>query len=183
MGSSVPEANIHAGRGRPPAPRSAALLLQRALSVRNRWDSLKAIQVIARMRNDLKCDFIIASCQFREWDFPYPHEPQKKICNILLKAGADMVYGSSAHQAQEMAFFNHKPVIYGMGNLLFDQIHRIAVRQAYFLQMYFYRGKLIQVQPVLTFMTNNRQQHIASPAESAEIRKVIFNDALIYKKQ
>lgn len=109
----------------------------------NRYDSVKAATVIGKMKKELKCSFIIASVQFSEWDFPFPQEQQKKICNDLLNMGADMVYGSQAHEAQQITFINHKPVFYGLGNLLFDQIHRIPVRQAFFLQLYFYKGKLI----------------------------------------
>jgi poly-gamma-glutamate capsule biosynthesis protein CapA/YwtB (metallophosphatase superfamily) len=146
----------------------------------NRYDSVKAAAVISKMKNELKCNFVIASVQFGECDFSSPHYSQKKICDQLLKMGADMVYGSQAHQAQEVAFINHKPIFYGLGNLLFDQIHRIAVRQAFFLKLYFYKGKLIQAQPVFTFMQLNRQQHIANAEEAKEIRKVIFKKELIY---
>jgi poly-gamma-glutamate capsule biosynthesis protein CapA/YwtB (metallophosphatase superfamily) len=149
----------------------------------NRYDSSKAATVIEKMKDELKCNFIIASVQFSEWDYNFPHEPQKKICNDLLKMGADMVYGSQAHQAQQITFINHKPVFYGLGNLLFDQIHRISVRQAFFLQLYFYKGKLIQSRPVLTFMQLNRQQHIASAEEAIEIRKAIFNNSILYQKK
>lgn len=149
----------------------------------NRYDSAKAAAVIAKMKNELKCNYIIASVQFGECDSPQPTLTQQKKCDDLLKMGADMVYGSQAHEAQQVTFINHKPVFYGLGNLLFDQIHRLRVRQAFFLKLYFYKGKLVQAQPVFTFMQLNRQQHIASAEEAKEIRKEIFKNSLLYRNK
>lgn len=146
----------------------------------NRYDSAKAAAVISKMKNEMNCSVIIASVQFGEWDYPFPHFSQKKICSDLIKIGADMVYGSQAHEVQQITFINHKPVFYGLGNLLFDQIHRTPVRQAFFLQLYFYKGMLIQARPVFTFMQLNRQQNIASAEEAEEIRKSVFQNILLY---
>lgn len=148
----------------------------------NRYDSLKAAAVISKMRNELKCNYIIASVQFGESDSYSPTYTQQQISRYLLRKGADMVYGSQAHDVQQMTFINHKPIFYGLGNFLFDQVHRMGVRQAFFLKLYFYKGRLIQAQPVFTFMQTNRQQHIASPEEAKEIRKNIFINSLIYDR-
>jgi hypothetical protein len=57
---------------------------------------------------------------------------------------------------------------------MFDQIHRIGVRQAFFLECYFYRGKIIQYQPVYTFMNDQRQPAIATQTEKKEIQRSIL---------
>ena len=145
----------------------------------NRYDTVKAKAVLLKMRKELKCDFIISSVQFSEIDSYLPHVAQKKICNYLLNCGADMVYGSQAHQVQQITFIHGKPVFYGLGNFLFDQIHRLGLRQSYFLQLYFYKGKLIQAQPVYTFYENDRRLHIATETEAEDIRKEIFLGPLL----
>lgn len=147
----------------------------------NRYNKAKAQAVISKMRKELKCDFIIASVQWQEWDEYKPHEQQKIIAKDLVDFGADFVYGSQAHQIQQVEFYKNKPIFYGLGNFLFDQIHRVGVRQAFFLEMYFHNGKLINVKPVFTFMGENRQQQIANPAEEAAMREVIYIDSLMYK--
>lgn len=147
----------------------------------NRWDSVKAKAVIKKMRNELKCNYIIASVQYGESDSYYPTPTQKKISQLLLEYGADMTYGSQAHQVQQIAFMNHKPIFYGLGNFIFDQMHRTGLRQAYFLQMYFYNGKLLQARPVFTFYQNDRRLHIATHDEAESIRKEIFIDDLLYR--
>jgi len=147
----------------------------------NRWDSIKAKTVIKKMRDEFKCNYIIASVQYSESDSYYPSPTQKNISQLLLEYGADITYGSQAHQVQQIAFINHKPIFYGLGNFIFDQMHRTGLRQAYFLQMYFYNGKLLQARPVFTFYENDRRLHIATHDEAESIRKEIFIDDLLYR--
>ena len=57
---------------------------------------------------------------------------------------------------------------------MFDQIHRIGVRQAFFLECYFYKGKIIQFKPVYTFMQLNRIPNVATYDEASVIKKAIL---------
>jgi hypothetical protein len=61
-----------------------------------------------------------------------------------------------------------------LGNFLFDQIHRKGVRQAFFLECYFYKGRIIQYHPVYTFMSDRRIPTIATPEQKKEIRTAIL---------
>ncbi|GAB4410763.1 MAG: hypothetical protein OHK0053_37570 [Microscillaceae bacterium] len=81
---------------------------------------------------------------------------------------------------QQIEFYKGKVIFHGLGNFLFDQIHRIGVRQAFFVHLYFFRGKIVQAEPIYTFMGLNRQPTLATAEEAAEIQKVIFSDALLY---
>lgn len=140
----------------------------------NRYDREKARSVIRKMREELHCDIIVASVQFGEIDSYAPSETQPVICRDLVDFGADYVYGSQAHQIQQFEWYKGKPVYYGLGNFLFDQVHRIGVRQAFFLQNYFYKGRLIATVPVFTFMSADRQPAIASEAEEWVMKSVVY---------
>jgi poly-gamma-glutamate capsule biosynthesis protein CapA/YwtB (metallophosphatase superfamily) len=95
---------------------------------------------------------------------------------MLIDLGADVVLGSQAHQAQEIALYNDKMLFYGLGNFLFDQTHRTGVRQAFFLECYFYKGKIIQYQPVYTWMSRERIPTIASQKRKLEIQQAILKE-------
>jgi poly-gamma-glutamate capsule biosynthesis protein CapA/YwtB (metallophosphatase superfamily) len=140
----------------------------------NRYSAEKAKTLIDSLKNKAKISYIIASVQFGEVDAYAPTTTQKNICKYLIDCGADVVMGSQAHQAQEIATYKDKIIFFGLGNFLFDQIHRIGVRQAFFLNCYFYKGKIIQYQPVYTFMNEQRQPTIAKEAEKKEIQKSIL---------
>lgn len=140
----------------------------------NRWDKDQAKKTIDSLRN-AGVDFIVVSVQFGEVDSYEPSSSQKKITHYLIDSGADLVYGSQAHQIQQFEFYKGKAIMHGLGNFLFDQIHRIGVRQSCFVHLTFYQGKLIQMKPVFTQMGLDRQLRIATPTEEAEIRKLVVN--------
>ena len=139
----------------------------------NRYLESKAKTLIDSLKKQ-SVDVLIACIQFGETDSYSPTSSQKRICKKLIDFGADVIYGSQAHQPQEIALYKNKLIFYGLGNFMFDQIHRLGVRQAFFLECYFYKNKLIQCQPVYTFMSRNRQPNIASETEKKEIQKLIL---------
>jgi hypothetical protein len=146
----------------------------------NFYDAAKAKAAIARLRDELHADVVMVTVQFRERDGTDPTPSQKQIARDLVEWGADLVYGSQGHEPQLVEFYKGKPIFYGIGNFLFDQIHRTPVRQGFFLHHYFYRGRLVQSVPVFTFMAATRQPTLATPAQADAVRAVIFRDALLY---
>ena len=143
----------------------------------NRYVEAKAKKLIDSLRNEVKVDYILACVQYGEVDSYSPTSNQKKISQKLIDFGADVILGSQAHQAQEIALYKGKVIFYGLGNFMFDQIHRLGVRQAFFLEGYFYKGKIIQFQPVYTFMNKERQPTPANDSEKLEIQKAILKEA------
>ena len=143
----------------------------------NRYVEAKAKKMIDSLKNQVKVDYILACVQYGEVDSYSPTLNQKKICQKLIDFGADVIIGSQAHQAQEIALYKGKPIFYGLGNFMFDQIHRVGVRQAFFLECYFYKGKIIQFQPVYTFMNEQRQPTPANETDKYEIQKVVLKES------
>ncbi|MCX5748287.1 MAG: CapA family protein [Proteobacteria bacterium] len=145
----------------------------------NAYDAAKAKVGIAQLRA-AGVDVVMVHVQFKEWDNPEPTETQAAITHDLIDLGADVVYGSQAHQLQVIEFYKGKPIFHGLGNLLFDQIHRLGVRQAFFLHHYLFEGRLVQSIPVFTFMSDARQPTLATPEQAAEMKAIAFRDALLY---
>ena len=143
----------------------------------NRYVEAKAKKLIDSLRNEVKVDYILACVQYGEVDSYSPTSNQKKISQKLIDFGADVILGSQAHQAQEIALYKGKIIFYGLGNFMFDQIHRLGVRQAFFLEGYFYKGKIIQFQPVYTFMNKERQPTPANDSDKLEIQKAVLKEA------
>ncbi|WP_299460952.1 CapA family protein [uncultured Microscilla sp.] len=147
----------------------------------NRYNREKARKVITDLKKNKKIDLVFASVQFNEVDSYAPHAKQIAISYDLHNFGADVVYGSQAHQVQQIEFYKGKPLFHGLGNFLFDQIHRVGVRRGYFLHHYIYNGKVVQSMPVYTWISNDRRPVLATPKQAQEIKKIIFPDRLIYK--
>jgi hypothetical protein len=147
----------------------------------NAYEPKKARVALKRMREELRADTIIATVQFREWDNAEPTGTQTAIAHTLIEEGADLVFGSQAHQLQLVEFYHGKPIFHGLGNLIYDQIHRLGVRQAFFLHHYFYGGRLVQSVPVFTFMSDSRQPTLATPEQAEAMKTVVYRDDLLYR--
>lgn len=139
-----------------------------------KYEKTLAAKTIDSLKKTIGVSYVIACVQFGETDSYSPTSSQRRICQELVDIGADVVLGSQAHQAQEIAHYKGKPVFFGLGNFLFDQIHRKGVRQAFFLECYFYKGRIIQYHPVYTFMSDRRIPTIATPEQKKEIRTAIL---------
>jgi hypothetical protein len=138
----------------------------------NRYDDSKASAAIKALRSDV--DYILACVQFGETDSYTPSPTQKRISKFLIDSGVDVVIGSQAHQPQTFEFYHGKMIFYGIGNFMFDQIHRLGVRQAYFLECYIYNGKIIQFIPQFTYMGDDRRPAPASAEQAHIIKKSVY---------
>jgi hypothetical protein len=147
----------------------------------NPWNRDKARLIIQKMKTEMKLDVVMASVQFGEWDFYHPQKSQRRIAYDLIDFGADLVYGAHAHQIQQVEFYKSKPIFYGLGNFLFDEIQRIGVRQGMFINVYISKGKIIQANPVYTFMGDNRVNGLADSLQASVIKKSILVDSLLYR--
>ena len=144
------------------------------------YDSLRVKESLEKLKQNKEISYIIASVQFNETDSYAPTKSQAKITKYLIDWGADFVYGSQAHQVQQVEFYKGKAIFHGFGNFLFDQIHRVGVRQGFFLHTYFYKGKIVQTQPVFTFTATERRPALANTEQVKEIKKVIYLDKNLY---
>lgn len=145
------------------------------------YDSVKVAKTIKDLKNNKEISYVIVSVQFDEVDSYSPTKSQVRITKYLIDCGADLVYGSQAHQVQQVEFYKGKPIFHGLGNFLFDQIHRLGVRQGFFLHNYFYNGKIVQSIPVFTFTAIERRPALANSEEIKGIKKVIFLDKNLYQ--
>lgn len=151
------------------------------LSGANRYNRLQAEKTITDLKKRQKIDIVFASVQFNEADSYSPTSTQNTISRDLIDFGADLVNGSQAHQVQKIEFYKGKPIFHGLGNFLFDQVHRIGVRQSYFLTHYLYEGRIIQSIPTFTFISDERIPVIATPEQEKVMREIVFEDKLLYK--
>ncbi len=147
----------------------------------NKYNKAKAKKTITDLKQKQKIDMVFVGVQFNEVDSYSPTIAQDTVSKDLINFGADVVYGSQAHQVQKIEIYKGKMIFHGLGNFLFDQIHRIGVRQAYFLQHYLYNGKIIQSVPYFTYASDARVPIIAPQDQEKVMRKIVFEDKYLYK--
>lgn len=140
----------------------------------NRYSDARAKSTIEALKSRGDISYILACVQFGESDSYVPTSSQKRISKYLVDCGADVVIGSQAHQPQTFEWYKDRMIFYGIGNFMFDQIHRIGVRQAYFLECYFYNGRIIQFIPHFTFMGDDRRPAPANASNTDLIKKAVY---------
>ena len=75
----------------------------------------------------------------------------------LIDLGADVVVGTSAHQAQAYELYGDGVIYYGLGNLFFDQVWWPGTTRSLILAHYFYKDNLLQTKVVPTVYDDNMQ--------------------------
>jgi len=147
----------------------------------NQYTRDRAKSTIDAIRKQNPRAFIIATVQFGEVNSYKPTENQRKISYDLAETGADLVFGSQAHQVQQMEFYKGKILLHGLGNFFFDQTHTFGLRQGYFMNLYFYKGRLISMRPVFTWIDERFRPVPANAEQARQIKESIYSDDLLYR--
>jgi poly-gamma-glutamate capsule biosynthesis protein CapA/YwtB (metallophosphatase superfamily) len=75
---------------------------------------------------------------FMHWGWEYEAAPsprQRELARRMLDAGADAVVGSHPHVTQTPEYYRGRPVVYSLGNFVFDGFDRPAERTGWILEL------------------------------------------------
>ncbi len=147
------------------------------------WDETQKEKDMQKMEDivkDLKNKgfIVIFTFQYMETDSYYPTEEQVKDFRAMIDAGADIVSGSQAHQPMGVDFWKNGFINYGLGNLFFDQMQRLGVRQGIVAKHIFYEGKHINTVLTTTMLEDYCQPRVTYGTERAELLESIFSSKI-----
>ena len=77
-----------------------------------------------------------------------PTERQRRLARLMIDAGADAIVGSHPHVTQGTEIYRGKPIIYSLGNFVFDGFELPAAKIGWLLQMTVDRGGVTAWQTV-----------------------------------
>jgi poly-gamma-glutamate synthesis protein (capsule biosynthesis protein) len=89
-------------------------------------------------------------------------------------AGADIVTGVQSHVPQAVAFHDGKLILYGLGNLFFDQMWSPETRQGLVPHHLIYDGRHLSTQLQVTVLEDYSQPRWATEAEREEVLSRVF---------
>lgn len=75
---------------------------------------------------------------FMHWGWerePGPSERQRQLAQLMLDHGADMVVGSHPHVTQGVETYHGKPIVYSLGNFVFDGFESPEARHGWLLYL------------------------------------------------
>ena len=83
------------------------------------YDSALLCQAIQEAKQ--QCDFLTVYVHWGIEKSSMPEEYQKQLAYQYIDAGADLVIGSHPHVLQGIEYYNGKPIVYSLGNYIFNQ--------------------------------------------------------------
>jgi len=118
---------------------------------------------------------------FPHWGAEYQPKhgsSQQRLAHQWIDAGADMIIGSHSHVIQDMEIYQNRPIIYSLGNLLFDQTFSKETQQGILVAGEFSANSLTIF--VLSHETVKYQPRLMSQEKSAAIIATLIESVKSY---
>jgi poly-gamma-glutamate synthesis protein (capsule biosynthesis protein) len=115
---------------------------------------------------------IVITFQWAEGAIVLP--AQRAAFRDVVEAGAVIVSGSQSHQPLGMEFYEDAFIHYGLGNLFFDQMQSLRLRQEFIDRHVFYNGKHISTELLTAMLEDFAQPRPMGPSERAILLSYIF---------
>lgn len=128
-------------------------------------------------------DIIAVELQHTETYNPYPTAEQVADFRELRRAGVDIVTGVQSHVPQALEPYGPSPerppsiIVYGLGNLFFDQMWSWETRTELIARHTIYAGQLLNTEILTAVLEDFAQPRWATDSERAEILQRIFQAA------
>lgn len=139
----------------------------------NGYDAARMEQDIAAARQ--QADVVLVEFQADEVYEYTPDAFNIQLFQRTIKQGADIVTGVQNHHPAAIEFPEPgKMILYGLGNLWFDQMYSDEVRGGLIPRHLFYKGKHLQTELLTTMLEYYAQPRWATPAERNTILAGVF---------
>lgn len=120
---------------------------------------------IRAIKEQDKADLVLVELQYQESYDVNPLWDQRQNFRLLSQTGADIVTGVQSHVPQSVEFEQGRMILYGLGNLFFDQMWRQDTREGLIVKHSFYAGRHISSQVLTTLLYDYGQPRWTSDAE------------------
>lgn len=129
---------------------------------------------IRAVKEQEKAEIVLVELQYQESYGVDPLWDQRQNFRLLSQTGADIVTGVQSHVPQAMEFDDGRLILYGLGNLFFDQMWRQDTREGLIVKHTFYAGRHISTQVLTTLLYDYGQPRWTSEAERESLLDRVF---------
>ncbi len=98
-------------------------------------DDEQVVADIQAARQIHHADVVIPFMHWGVEDEPYAISRQQKLARRMIDAGADAVVGSHPHVTQNTEFYKDRPIVYSLGNFVFDGYSSLENTTGWALQL------------------------------------------------
>jgi hypothetical protein len=117
---------------------------------------------------------VLAELQYQESYDVTPLYDQRLDFGALARAGADIVTGVQSHVPQAVEFVDGRLILYGLGNLYFDQMWDESTREGLIVKHTIYEGRHISTQLLPTLLFDYGQPRWPDAERRAAILAKVF---------
>lgn len=98
-----------------------------------------------------------------------PNWNQRGYAQLAVEAGADLVVGNHTHVVQAVQEIEGVPVLYGLGNFVFDQTWAVENTQSVMLVVRFRGRELLETELIPVVVARDGELRLANESEAEEI--------------
>jgi len=98
-------------------------------------DDDQVVADIKAARQIHQADVVIPFMHWGVEDEPYATTRQQRLARLMIDAGADAVVGSHPHVTQNTEFYKGRPIVYSLGNFVFDGYSSLENTTGWALQL------------------------------------------------
>jgi poly-gamma-glutamate capsule biosynthesis protein CapA/YwtB (metallophosphatase superfamily) len=120
-------------------------------------------------------DFIIPYFHWSEEYVAVPSPLMRRIAHQAIDNGAAMVLGSHPHWVQGTEWYKGKPILYSLGNFVFDQDWSEETKQGMFAEIVIRNKKIARVRLVPVLIEDYNQPRILGMAESMPVLQRVYD--------
>lgn len=131
-----------------------------------------------------KCDILIVSIHWGD-EYKIIHNArQEKLAKIAIDNGADMVIGHHPHVIEDVITYKNKPIVYSLGNFIFDQsFSKNTMRGMLFSATFDGKDLTETKQKIITLNKKFQPEGIYTLSEMRERDKIVSSTCPTPKKE
>ncbi len=152
-------------------------------SYKRRFEATETLSGTAPMNKEIiledvknirdKVDIILVSLHWGIEDTNYTSKEQRSLAHLLIDNGVDGILGHHPHVIQAIEIYENKPIIYSMGNYIFDQNHENN-KQGMIISLIIHNGKIRSVEALPIYIKDKIEPMIAQGEKGEIIRNKII---------
>lgn len=153
-------------------------------SYKRRFQATEILPGTAPMNEDMilediknireKVDIILVSLHWGIEESNNITKEQRRLAHILIDNGVDAILGHHPHVIQPIEIYNNKPIIYSMGNYIFDQNDENN-KQGMVISLILDNEKIREVEALPIYIKDKREPIIAEGEKGEIIRNKIIS--------
>ena len=132
-------------------------------------DSKKMIADVAILKT--KVDVVIVMIHAGHEYVNRPNQQQITFAKSAIDAGADIIIGHHPHWVQNIEIYNNKPILYSLGNLVFDQIWSKETQEGALAEVTFKDKEIEKIKIIPTIIKDYGQVELADKIISERVLK------------